>query len=370
MKERLRSFDLQSLIRGLAFAFVGAAAIGAGGALHSIGHTSLILWWSCGVLAGLMIRCGWRSGVPMWIGAVFAQMLLGAPLPAALMPASGMVLGPMLLAAWMARDTAVAPQREFGYRFLLATTGAMLVPPSLTVFAMSVPGGLPPVHSPLARWPEWWAHATLAVLLIAPAVATVSYSQLRAWRRHPRPLLLALAALVALVAAGALLPLPVAQATTMPLAMIAAVLVMMRTDLVFGSLYSLAITMSLILALSPDHPGRFYALVVCGTALLVRLLLDDVQRAGEALREQEALQREDVLDAVLGERRRIGRDMHDTIGQELTSIALLARLVETRARRVAPALGPDALATIRACDRAAASTRDIARSLMAPREGG
>lgn len=360
---RQRGLSRHGLLVGLVL--VGAAAATFARLLHAAGLTSLIMWWSCGLVAGLMIRNGWRSGVPIWLGALLASLALGTPLPQALMPASWLAFGGMLLAAWVAWDRAHAG--SYGPRFVLASALAMTLPPTLTLASMDWLGWTPRVASPLARWPEWWMHATLATLLIAPAVATISRELLRSWRRRAPALAAAVAVLAVLIVADKLLPIAITQATVMPLAMIAAVIVMLRTDLVFGSLYCLAITMSLILALSPDHPGRFYALVVGGTALLVRLLFEDVRRAGNALRKQEGRQRADALEAVLDERRRIGRDMHDTIGQELTSIALLARLVEQRARAVAPELAPEVATTIQACNRATATARGIARSLVTPR---
>lgn len=349
----------------------GALAIGLTGALHMLGHTSLLLWWACGMLAGLMLRWGWREGMPMLGGAVLAQVALGAAPHQALLPASGMVLGPMLLVAWLQhRDwKADFSQREYAGRFALATAIAMTLPPTINVIGMTVFGIGPSRIDPAARWSEWWAHATLAVLLIAPPVATWSRATLQRWRDEPRPRLLALGVLAVMLVVSLQWPTPLGRALTWPPALIAAVIIMQRTDLVFGSAYLLVVAMVMVLQPTPDDVGRVLALVMVGTTMLVRVLFAERERVERQLELDEARYRSDLVAAAEDERRRIGRDMHDTVGQELTSIALLGRLVERQARDASPALVARTAAVVRACDRATQVSRLVARDLLGSRGG-
>lgn len=347
-------------------AAIGAIAVGIVGWLHSIGATSLLMWWVSGVLAGLLMRLGPRLSGGMWIGALVANLALGATPLAALLLSGGLVGGPAALAFYLRRSDFVAsfPRRAELLRFALASAVAMTVPPALTWLGMHalkvMPG--PPVAGRYVA--QWWAHGTVAVLLIAPAVAGVSRATLAGWRRAPLPLLEALLALALLVAANAALPADVLRVTTMPLALLLAVYVAQRSDMVFGSLYCLGVVMSIILRTAPGGNGFFYALMVAATTLLVRAMFTERRLMQQRLHADEAHYRDELLRAASLERRRIGRDVHDTIGQELTAIALLARLVESRAQRQAPALAAEAAAVQQACGRAVRSTRAISHRLL------
>jgi len=346
-------------------------AIGFTGAMHMLGHTSLVLWWACGALAGLMLRWGWREGMPMWGGAVIAQVLLGAAPHQALLPATGMVLGPMILVAWLEYRgfRTDFSRREYAGPFALATAVAMTLPPTINVIGMSAFGLGPGRIDPAARWSEWWVHATLSVLLIAPPVATMSRATLQRWVEAPGPRLLALGVLGVLLVVSLQWPTPLGRALSWPPALLATVIVMQRTDLVFGSLYLLVVAMGMLLETAPGEVGRIFAIVMVGTTMLVRVLFAERERVERQLELDEARYRSELLAAGEEERRRIGRDMHDTVGQELTSIALLGRMVERQARGASPALAARSAAVLQACERSTRVARAVARELMGAREG-
>lgn len=349
-------------------AVIGAAAVGVVGWLHMVGETSLLMWWISGVLAGLLLRLGPRFGLGMWTGALVLHLSLGTSPLAAMLLAGGLVGGPAALAAYLARSGLVAtfPRRADVLRFAIASAVAMMVPPALTWLGMDALKVVPGPTRAATYVAQWWAHGTIAVLLIAPAVASVSRATLDGWRREPLPLLQALLALALLFAANAALPADVLRLTTMPFALLLAVYVAQRSDPVFGSLYCLGVVMSIILRTAPGGNGYFYALMVAATTLLVRALFAERRLMQQQLHEDEAYYRAELLRTAELERRRIGSDLHDTIGQELTAIALLARLVESRARsqQLAPALVAEAEAVQRACGQAVRSTRAISRQLL------
>ena len=74
------------------------------------------------------------------------------------------------------------------------------------------------------------------------------------------------------------------------------------------------------------------------------------------------LERE-VLEVSNREQQRIGNDLHDGLGQELTGIALLLRGLENRAEREAPALSPSIEEVALLVNDAIFTTRALARGL-------
>ena len=86
-----------------------------------------------------------------------------------------------------------------------------------------------------------------------------------------------------------------------------------------------------------------------------RALTDEIQ-------ERERLERE-VLDVGERERRRIGRDLHDSLGQQLTGTALAGQVLQERlATRGAPEAG-DAARIVALVEEAIEQTRSLARGL-------
>jgi PAS domain S-box-containing protein len=78
--------------------------------------------------------------------------------------------------------------------------------------------------------------------------------------------------------------------------------------------------------------------------------------------ERKQLERE-VLDIANRERHRLGTDLHDGLGQELTGVALMLRTVATQLGREAPAAVPQLDGIIGLVNHAIESTRAMARGL-------
>ncbi len=78
--------------------------------------------------------------------------------------------------------------------------------------------------------------------------------------------------------------------------------------------------------------------------------------------ERRRLER-DIVEASQREQQRIGRDIHDTLGQELTGLALLAKAMEKQIRKLDPKLEARAADLSRLAGQAAKHARDIARGL-------
>ncbi|MBS0387119.1 MAG: PAS domain-containing protein [Proteobacteria bacterium] len=78
--------------------------------------------------------------------------------------------------------------------------------------------------------------------------------------------------------------------------------------------------------------------------------------------ERKQLERE-VLDIANRERHRLGTDLHDGLGQELTGVALMLRSVSTRLGRESPAAVPQIDGIVGLVNHAIESTRAMARGL-------
>jgi len=78
--------------------------------------------------------------------------------------------------------------------------------------------------------------------------------------------------------------------------------------------------------------------------------------------ERRRLER-DIVEASQREQQRIGRDIHDTLGQELTGLALLAKAMERQVGKLDPKLEERAADLSRLAGQAAKHARDIARGL-------
>jgi len=78
--------------------------------------------------------------------------------------------------------------------------------------------------------------------------------------------------------------------------------------------------------------------------------------------ERKQLERE-VLDIANRERHRLGTDLHDGLGQELTGVALMLRTVSTRLGRESPAAVPQIDGIVGLVNHAIESTRAMARGL-------
>lgn len=78
--------------------------------------------------------------------------------------------------------------------------------------------------------------------------------------------------------------------------------------------------------------------------------------------ERKQLERA-ILQAVNREQYRIGNDLHDGLGQELTGIALMLRSIAARMQSECPALLPDMESITRLVSNAVESTRALARGL-------
>ena len=107
-----------------------------------------------------------------------------------------------------------------------------------------------------------------------------------------------------------------------------------------------------------------------GTRFFAAVTVSPLVMLGESLRiyivrditDRKELQSE-LLETANREQRRIGSDLHDGLGQELTGIALLLRGIESRAARGTPVAPADVGEIVKLVNQAIQSTRSLARGL-------
>jgi two-component system CheB/CheR fusion protein len=71
-----------------------------------------------------------------------------------------------------------------------------------------------------------------------------------------------------------------------------------------------------------------------------------------------------ILEAGEAERRRIGQDLHDGLGQHLTGVAFMGKVLEQRLAEVAPAEAVEAAKVVSLVNEAIKMTRELARGLL------
>ncbi len=96
-----------------------------------------------------------------------------------------------------------------------------------------------------------------------------------------------------------------------------------------------------------------------------------VLRLGMDVTERKRLERE-IINVAQAEQQRIGQDLHDTLGQQLTGISFLAKALEQRLAAQVPAEAGQAAMISQMINEAIARTRALARGLspIAVRAGG
>jgi signal transduction histidine kinase len=117
-------------------------------------------------------------------------------------------------------------------------------------------------------------------------------------------------------------------------------------------------------AFNPAQRIRLAIFVVEGT--VVSVLCQTLQAARRRAEENEAEARglqKDLLEITDTEQRRIGHDLHDGLGQHLTGIAFMSKLLEQRLAAKAVAEAEDARKIAGLVNKAIGWTRDLARGL-------
>ena len=338
----------------------------------------MLSWAPAGVAAAFLIRWGSSQWIWVALGAGAAGVAAGHSWVTVCVGAVVTAVGPLTLASYLEstdfrRDFA---RRRDVVRFVTAAPTAMLLPATLKALYLAFGGLTPAAHQPIAGWLEWWLNATVGTLAIAPAFVAASLDTMDRCRRQRLVASALLVATLCFATLAILVPSAVRANWIFPLGILIIVISAVRMDLAFTGALAILIAGSTAAGIStgspvgddPEQTTRLwaYCTILTGLTLTVRALLAEREAAEQRLLDAEVRYRRELIDAARREQQRLGREMHDALGQELTSIALMARNIELRAGREAPELVGAAHELSRGCARATQAARSIARGLLLP----
>lgn len=394
---------------GVTAVYVAAAKVGLTYAL--VAGTVSLVWAPSGIALAALLVFGRRVAVAVALGAFLANVGTGLPLPAAFSIAAGNALEALVGATLLLRLSGFGPGLRTRHDvFALILLGAVVS----TTFGASVGSATLAIAGAVAQqdfsavWLKWWLGDMMGVLVVAPPLLLAT----RATRRVPSPRMVAeavclvtLLVIVSVTIFGA----PELEAGRYYVAPLAVFPFLIWASLRFGqlgaSLVTLVFTLVAVWGASrgtgPFTTGESLAdlvqwsaftIVVSVTGLVLAVSVAGQQRAQAELRryleelEHHIAARTDDLLAInadlhkeMAERRKleialirvseeqrraIGSELHDGLGQHLTSLSLLAGSL--RQRLAAGSLSEaGAIARIEELiDEAAAMTRSAARGLF------
>jgi signal transduction histidine kinase len=337
----------------LALAYYGAAKLG-----QTLRYTASVtaIWPPVGV--GIAALYLW--GLRLWPGIFIGELLVNgelvfldkSPLPVG--SVAGQQLGNMLevlVGAWLLQRL-IGPRARLDrvsevVGMIIAAGTATAI--SATIGTLSIlSGGVIGLHSVPTFWRTWWLGDSAGALVVLPLVLTWLGESRSAWRRLCFSVegVLMIATVTLLAAAGLTSSAPLTY-----LIFPALIWAAFRFGPLGVTLAS-AINAVVTIGITADRLGVFfkqpinnrtlstqlYILITALTALFVSAVVSERQRSVADLVDLRRREKERLL----AERRRIARDLHDSVSQALFSSALhtrtAERALEDGRERVSPAL--------------------------------
>ena len=330
-----------------------------------------LAWLVPGVIAGILVRWGSRQWPAVALGILVASGVLHLSLSIVFASVVSSLGGPWALARYLewAKFDRRLQQRADVIRFSLATAPAAALSAALLTVGLDLtaPGALPEYGS---RCLAAWFSTMLGMTLLVPTICCASRDKLSLWMEHGKTAVLLVLAVMVFLVAATLVPMTVRGALLVPLGVVVVVISAMKLGMTFTGL--LATCMTIGVAFITTSGGNLAAVaaesarawgfgtVLSVLSLTVRALLAEREAADGRLRAAEVAYRKGLLEAARLEQRRIGREMHDALGQELTAVSLLARHL-AKSLRNRPEASTEAQVIADAADRAQQSAREIAR---------
>jgi len=387
------------------------AATAIGGLSHAVvGSTVTLIWAPSGIALAAIFLLGYRAAAGIALGAFWANAWTGVPLGVAAGIAAGNTLeavaGVWLLTRIADFRSALDRRRDVLAIIALAAVASTTLSAFTGVLTLSL-GGLVATPDLPGAWLNWWLGDMMGVLVVAPALLV--------WLGHKAPAISAAMALEAMVLSAALILVsylifgaPELSGRGYYPAALAVFPFVIWGALRFGqrgaSLLTLAVSMLAVWG-TTQGTGPFavdepvdslvrwctFAIVVAVTGLLLAASVAEQRRAQAELRqshcelERQVGERTRDLQSTNTELRRemterrqleselirvsevqqqaMGRELHDGLGQHLTSLALLGAALQQRLfERLAPE-ADTAARIVNLANEANAMTRAFARGL-------
>lgn len=333
-------------------------------------------WVPMGILAALLVTQGSRFWPALAAGAVAAAVVDGRPLVMILPGTAAVVLAPWMLARYFeVREL----DRDLGrstdvLRFAGMTLLISAIPPTVVTALML------PSHSGVTEllrpWVNWWLCSTIGIALLVPMALGLNRDAWRTVVKQRWLSLVLLALAIALVVAALQVPAVVRARWLVPAAVVVTVISAIRLGTTPTAVIATIMTVGAGVVILPGDgsdadlvdSSSVWAIGMALTVLTltIHVLLAQRQEAQQRLRAAEFGHRMEVLDAARAEQERLGREMHDALGQELTAVSLLAHSLVRRLSVERPDVIDDARSLAETADQAHRTAREIARG-MAPR---
>ena len=321
----------------LAAAYFGAAKLG-----QTLRYTASVsaVWPP----VGLGIAALYEFGLRWWPGIFLGELLVNGQLMLeAAHPPVGSIIGQqagnmaeVIVGAWLLRRL-IGPRAALDKAnqvsgMLLAAGAATAISATVGTLSMFAGDVIEPSEIP-TFWRTWWLGDMAGALIVLPLILTWAADPRHAWRRMRTLEGCALVALVAVLASLAVLSSAPLTYLTFPALIWAAFR--------FGPpgvTLCAAITAAITIGVTADQVGAFYKqpidnrtlstqlyiLVAALTSLFLSAVVSERRRSAEQLAEAKRRENERAVE----ERRRIARELHDSVSQALFSSVLHARAAQ------------------------------------------
>ena len=393
---------------GVALVYVAAAIGGLSQAV--VGSTVTLVWAPSGIALAALLLLGYRMVPGVALGAFVANAWTTVPLGVAAGIAVGntleAVVGVWLLTRFTGFRSALDRRRDVFAFIALAAVASTTLSASIGVSTLLL-GGLVTVGDAAGAWVKWWLGDMMGVLVVAPALLV--------WLGHKAPASTARTALEAMVLSAALgsvsyliFGAPELSGRGYYPAALAVFPFVIWGALRFGqrgaSLLTLTVSMLAVWG-TTQGTGPFvvdgpidslvrwctFAIVVAVTGLLLAASVAEQRRAQAELRQSHAGLERQVVERTrdlqsantellreITERRQLeseligvsevqqqamGRELHDGLGQHLTSLALLGAALQQRLHERQATEAETAVRIVHLANEANAMTRAFARGL-------
>lgn len=399
----------QLLWRLLVVAVVYAVAARVGLLAAVVGSTVTLLWAPSGIALAAVLCWGWPMAAGVLLGALVANVSTGLPVSAAWCVGLGNMLeavaGAWLLQRWARFDTQLATLRDVLALIGLAAFGSTMVSATIGTATLMAIGTVAQAAAPTV-WLIWWLGDMMGVLVVTPLLLLARQPvQPMGGRRVAESALLA----VGLIAVSSAIFHAQAQtiggayATSLavfPFMIWGALRFEQRGAALVTLLIALLAVWGTALGRGPFIGGPpedsllrwcAFGIVTAVTGLLLAASVSTQRRAAAALEQshRDLERRVDERTAALAEagrqlqhemdegrrlevalirvsedqQRAVGRELHDGLGQLLTSLSLICGALHLRLQTTDPAGAATAARLADLIQQATATTRALARGL-------
>jgi two-component system, NarL family, sensor histidine kinase FusK len=348
----------------------GSLLLGANGAI------SPVAWLVAGFMGGTLVRLGPERWPALAIGTLTAGLLFGSRTVGALVGTIATISGAWFLATCLRRrqvEPAMRTRRDV-FGFLICVPIAALFPATGLLLGVELFVGAAAIAFDGSDWLRWWFSAMLGYLIGVPTIAGMTAGTWEQLRRNARVAVALALSAIGFVIMMMLMPYGLLSIGPAPIAIIIVLVSALRLGLVPTSLLAAVLTSSLAVRyvlMQPVIPMELaaarvwaFATVLIIVALMVHALLLERDNLDGQLRAIENDHRLSLLRATQLEQQRIGRDLHDVLGQELTSVSILASHLALRRPHTDAELHQDLQTLSAAAGRALDASRSIAHGLL------